>query len=90
MLFASLRDGGGVLGLAEVLQAVARHGGMTLEELDAALQGRDGLEAVDACVDDGLLRPSWEDEADLASDLYLVTARGRRLLLASADCVPAA
>ncbi|MEA3202484.1 MAG: hypothetical protein QOI63_150 [Thermoplasmata archaeon] len=79
-----------MLGLAEVLEAVARRGGMTLEELDAALQGRDGLEAVDACVDDGLLRPVWEDEADLQGDLYRLTARGQRLLQVSLECVPAA
>lgn len=75
----------------DVVRAVALRGAASLEELERAFEAdlRPLLPALDACVDHGFLRLVWR--RDLTLDLpYRVTARGKRLLEASASASAAA
>lgn len=78
-----------MLGIGDVLRLATR--GPTLDELEACFPPTSAWQdAVDACVDAGLVRIVWRPRAPRERDRYRLSPRGRRLLAASASAAAAA
>jgi hypothetical protein len=90
---AFLRFLASMVGLVDVLHAVAQRGAPTFHELDAALlvlgSPAGALASLDACVDHCLVAFIWRS-GDPDACQFRLTPRGRRFLLASSRGAQAA